>query len=121
MKKLLILILLLPFGRMHAQVTISGTVKDEYKNPLTGANIYLKGTYTGATSDTSGYFSFTTPHSDTALLVVAFIGYETIEKQVVLIGYNYESLPDESGIFRSHPIHPFAKRTFVAAIFISIK
>lgn len=83
MKILIIILLLLPTSHLAAQVTISGTVKDEYQNPLTGANIYLKGTYSGVTSDTSGHFSFTTTRRDTVVMVVAFIGYETIEKTII--------------------------------------
>ena len=69
---------------MSAQITILGTVKDDSGDPLIGANIYLKGTYTGATSDTAGNFNFSTSLKDTCILVVGYIGYETIEKPLIL-------------------------------------
>ena len=43
-----------------AQVTIAGTVTDEKNNPIVGANIYLEGTYDGASSDENGTYSFET-------------------------------------------------------------
>jgi len=42
-----------------AQVTISGKVRDR-KKPISGVNIVLKDTYDGATSDSTGRFSFKT-------------------------------------------------------------
>lgn len=84
MKTLPIIFLILVFYPSNAQTIINGTVKDVSNKPLTGANIYIKGTYTGATSDTSGFFSISTPMKDTCILVIAYIGYETIEKEIVL-------------------------------------
>lgn len=83
MKIILAFVLIIISMSAGAQILIRGTVKDENNIPLTGANIYLKGTYTGATSDTNGYFSFSTSLMDTCILVVRFIGYETVEKSIV--------------------------------------
>ncbi len=38
-----------------------------------------------------------------------------------IFGYTYNSEPDANGIFEAHPVSPYAKRTFVIAIFISLK
>jgi len=38
-----------------------------------------------------------------------------------IFGYSYSSEPGVNSIFEAHPITPYAKRTFVVAIFISIK
>jgi hypothetical protein len=73
-------LLLLFASSLHAQVLIKGSVKDEKNQPLAGANVYLKGTYTGTTSDSNGNFSFNTSLNDTCMLVAGFLGYETIEK-----------------------------------------
>ncbi|MGB5434772.1 MAG: TonB-dependent receptor, partial [Maribacter sp.] len=62
---------------LFAQTNISGTVTDEKNNPIIGANVYLEGTYDGATSDAQGYFSFETGEKGTQTLVVSMIAYET--------------------------------------------
>ena len=58
-----------------AQTTISGQVLDEKNVPVLGANVYLQGTYDGATTDIDGKFSFTTSETSYVTLVVSFIGY----------------------------------------------
>ena len=61
MKQLHLLILLLISGLAHAQITtISGTVLDSNGEPLPGANVYIKDSYDGGSSDMEGKFSFTT-------------------------------------------------------------
>lgn len=60
-----------------AQSTISGTVLDAQKNPIAGANIYLEGTYDGASSDENGKFSFETTETGTQNLIVSMISYDT--------------------------------------------
>ncbi len=84
MKTFLITVLFFTSISLTAQTTIHGTVKDDTGKPLIGANIYLKGTYTGATSDTSGFFRFNTSMKDTGMLVVGYIGYETVEIPLML-------------------------------------
>ncbi len=78
------LIMFLAVITTDAQTMIKGRVADQDNKPLTGANIYIKGTYTGATSDTNGVYSLTVSVMDTCNLVVAYIGYETIEKKILL-------------------------------------
>ena len=46
------------------QTTISGSVTDPSGIPIIGANIYLDGTYDGASSDDTGNFLFTTEETD---------------------------------------------------------
>ena len=64
-----------------AQSTISGTVTDSKGNPLEGANVYLDGTYDGATSQTDGTFSFKTEETGQQTLVVSFLSYDTYQQQ----------------------------------------
>lgn len=45
---------------VNGQVTLKGLVKDNKGKPVAGASISLKETYDGATSDSSGRFSFRT-------------------------------------------------------------
>ena len=42
---------------LYAQSTISGTVTDEFGDPLIGANIFVEGTAVGAATDIEGIFS----------------------------------------------------------------
>ncbi|ARV10600.1 TonB-dependent receptor [Winogradskyella sp. PC-19] len=60
-----------------AQTTISGKVIDTKGNPIAGANVYLDGTYDGATTIEDGTFSFETEESGVQALVVSFLSYET--------------------------------------------
>lgn len=60
-----------------AQSTVSGSVTDAKGNPIEGANIYLEGTYDGASSDENGFFSFETHETGTQNLIVSMIGFDT--------------------------------------------
>jgi TonB-linked SusC/RagA family outer membrane protein len=57
--------------------TITGTIKDDTGSPVPGANIIIKGTTSGTTSDANGAFSINADPSD--VLVISFIGYKTQE------------------------------------------
>jgi len=69
-----------------AQTEISGDVKDDSGNPVPGANIVIKGSTSGATSDFDGNFSFTTDLTGAQTLQVSYIGYSTFEQSVNLDG-----------------------------------
>lgn len=74
---------------VNAQTTeISGTVTDTKKNPLTGVNIFLKGTYDGATSDAQGKYRFTTTDTGTLELVATLVGFKDFRKTVLIKGGN---------------------------------
>jgi outer membrane cobalamin receptor len=60
-----------------AQATISGTVSDTKGTPIEGANIYLEGTYDGASSDAEGKFNFETSETGTQNLIVSMVSYDT--------------------------------------------
>lgn len=77
MKSLLISLILIYNTLVFSQSTISGTVSDQDQQPVVGANIYLEGTYDGATSDENGQFSFSTSETGLKKLVVSFLSYET--------------------------------------------
>ncbi len=59
-----------------AQSLVSGRVTQKNGEPISGANIYLEGTYDGASSDESGRFQFTTEEVGVQTLVVSFVSYE---------------------------------------------
>ncbi|AMJ66507.1 TonB-dependent receptor [Hymenobacter sp. PAMC 26628] len=65
--------------------SLSGTVRDAAGQPLPGANVFLKTTFDGASTDSLGRFRFSTGHAAGALpLVVRLIGFEPVELTVVL-------------------------------------
>ena len=63
-------------GAIFSQHTISGKITDAKNNPIEGANIYLEGTYDGASSDINGNFSFETSEEGTQTLVVSMLSFE---------------------------------------------
>ena len=79
---ILILLSTMTFG----QTKISGKITDKSKQPLPGANVYLKDTYDGISSEKDGTFSFTTDETGEGILVVSFVGYKTHSQNVLLDG-----------------------------------
>jgi hypothetical protein len=77
-------LLFLQSNAVFAQNIISGKVLDEKKHPVVGASVFLKGSYDGASTDTTGNFSFSTSQKDTGTLVISYLGYLTVEKKVQL-------------------------------------
>ncbi|SEL41155.1 Outer membrane cobalamin receptor protein [Aquimarina amphilecti] len=77
MKSILTTIFLLTIAFSNAQTTITGIVTDPSGNPIPGANIYLEGTYDGASSADDGTFTFTTSETGEQMLVVSFLSFET--------------------------------------------
>jgi len=71
----------------YGQNIISGKVTDTKGNPLPGANIYLQNSYDGASSNSSGDFSFTTDKTGNQTLVVSVMGFDTLEKEISLNGH----------------------------------
>ena len=68
----------------NAQTTISGTVSDKKSETIPGANVYLKDTYDGATTDIDGHFSFVTEEEGNQVLVISFIGYQEVYHELQL-------------------------------------
>ncbi|WP_461632638.1 TonB-dependent receptor [Labilibaculum euxinus] len=73
--------LLLSLFSLSAQTLISGKVLDENKQALIGANVYIKGTVEGASTDTEGFFQFESTSNGEQVLVVSCLGYQTHEKK----------------------------------------
>jgi TonB-linked SusC/RagA family outer membrane protein len=63
------------------QKTVTGTVTDDYGEPLPGVTVIVKGTTNGAATDISGNYSISNI-SENAVLVFSFIGMQ--EKEVVV-------------------------------------
>ena len=80
------LVLILFFINMIsvAQTTIRGSVVEKGGEVLVGANVYLEGTYDGASSGIEGDFEFTTTESGTMTLIVSFLGYKEYRTELIL-------------------------------------
>jgi TonB-linked SusC/RagA family outer membrane protein len=73
----LIILLVAGMGFAHSQ-TLSGKITDsETGEPLPGAQVFVKGTFVGTTTDVNGAYSLDVDGSVT--VVVAYIGYKTQE------------------------------------------
>lgn len=69
-----------------ANISVFGKITDAItQEPLTGASIKLKGTTKGASSDAKGNYTLQLPENG-GVLVISFIGYETVEKSVSQAG-----------------------------------
>lgn len=114
-KKILFLFLVVFAATAYAQdVAITGTVTDVNNEPLTGVNVVVKGTATGAITDIDGNFSVSGKRGST--LVFSYIGMITQEvvfkgtamhvvlkddakalEEVVVIGYQTVKKSDLTG------------------------
>ena len=61
---------------IFGQSIISGTVTDNNGLPISGANVYLEGTYDGASSNENGIFSFETSETGTKVLTISYVSFE---------------------------------------------
>ena len=67
-----------------AQYSLSGTVKDEKGEVLSGANVSLGNTYRGTTAGANGDFKFSNLKKGRYSLLVTFIGYHNYTNEVQL-------------------------------------
>jgi hypothetical protein len=72
------------FAIANAQVSISGTVKSTKGLPIANANILLKNTYDGASSDKDGKFEFTTSEKGSFYIQYSGLNWETDSIKVSL-------------------------------------
>lgn len=81
--RLLILSLLFSSSNLVvAQGTLKGTITNSAGDPLPFANIFIKGTSKGTTSNNNGEYTFSLDKG-THQVVFQYIGYQTVEKLVV--------------------------------------
>ncbi|HEA31538.1 MAG TPA: TonB-dependent receptor [Leeuwenhoekiella sp.] len=110
---------LLTFGCISAQQTVTGTVSDN-NGPLPGANVIVKGTNNGTTTDFDGNYSLTNVGGD-ATLIFSYIGFNLQEiavnnrtsidvvleenstalEDVVVVGYGTQSRAAVTGAISS--------------------
>src|SRR5947209_3252201 len=87
MRKLIVFTLLLSYQSfLNAQTIVSGLVKDNKNRPLNGISITLKDTYDGATSDSTGKFSFKTTEKGNKVISATGIGLKSFDQTVQLNG-----------------------------------
>jgi len=63
---------------LHAQISISGIIRDSDGGALPGVNIVEKDSYNGTISDLNGNFSLSVSSED-AVLEISFVGYKKME------------------------------------------
>lgn len=72
---------------LFAQTTlVKGQITDKSKEPVVGANILLRDTYDGATSDATGKFQFKTDETGPQVLQITYLGFDTVIIKVDLNG-----------------------------------
>ncbi len=74
----------------QAQTKISGNVKDAKGHLLSGVSIAIKDSYDGATTDSTGYFAFSTTEKGSQVLVVTSIGFKPEERPVQIAAHPIE-------------------------------
>ena len=116
---LLLLLCLIPLCSIAQNIMVKGIVKDNFGEPVIGANVTEKGTTNGMITDLDGNFSLTVQKN--ATLVISYIGYVTQEiaikgntnlnitlkedskalEEVVVIGYGTARKSDVTGYIAS--------------------
>src|SRR6266700_1500769 len=70
----------------YSQTQISGRINDTKGHPIPGASISVKGSFDGATSDSTGIYSFSSTDTGLQTLRVSSVGYRAIEVTLRLAG-----------------------------------
>lgn len=83
-KNLLLTCFLILSLQLTAQITISGSVKNQKQEPLSGASISLENSYSGTTSAPDGSFSFLVTDTGTTKLLITITGYKSFEKEITI-------------------------------------
>jgi outer membrane cobalamin receptor len=75
----LLIFLLTTGATAWGQSLLAGKVTVEKGEPAVGANLFVKGSFSGTNTDAEGQFRFTSPAGDSLQLVVSYIGYKSQE------------------------------------------
>lgn len=78
-----IFLVLFSFNISFSQI-VSGKILDENDLPLYGVSVYFDGTTLGTTTDNDGVFEMNLKVIPDAILVISFLGYETVYLNSVL-------------------------------------
>jgi outer membrane receptor protein involved in Fe transport len=112
-KIIFMLFMLLGTGfTVHAQsVVVSGTVTDKLtKEPIPGVSVTVKGKTIGSSTDLKGQFSFSTTEKTPFTLMVSYIGYTSIEREITGNATNL-TFELESGAILGQEVVVSASRT----------
>lgn len=71
---------------LTGQQTVTGFVTDGGGNPLAGANVFIKGRFDGAATNTEGAYTFQTSEKGEVVLMATFLGHQPQEKSITLNG-----------------------------------
>ena len=74
------LMFFIPMLAMAQNRMVTGSVVDEQGQPVVGASVLVKGSTVGTNSDAEGKFTLNAGAND--VLVVSFVGYETVEQTI---------------------------------------
>lgn len=70
-------------GKKAATRKLTGKIIDKNtKETLIGASVWLKDTSIGGTTDMDGNFNINVPGGKTVTLVISYLGYANIEKEI---------------------------------------
>jgi hypothetical protein len=92
MKIISILAILLFPVALFSQTTLSGKVVDAKGNPISGANVFIEGTYDGASTNETGDFAFATDTKGNQTLVVSSLLYETLKMSVDVSNFQNKTI-----------------------------
>ncbi len=93
MKRFVLIVAFMLFNISFAQnATLSGTVSDGEGLPIIGANIIIKGTQKGTTTDVDGKYSFSGMKDGNITLVTSYIGFKKIETAVNVSGNTVQNI-----------------------------
>jgi len=83
MNKLFLLAFTFLVQTVYAQIQFSGTVIDgQTKETLIGANVIVKGTSNGTSTDFNGNFTLSVPEKFPIILEISYLGYKIIDSEV---------------------------------------
>lgn len=77
-KNLLLVALFFATATIFGQTKITGTIVDETNEPLPNANVFVKGTKNGTTTDFDGKFTLNS-NVNSGVIVISFVGYNKKE------------------------------------------
>jgi len=117
-----------------ADITVTGTVKDEGGQPIPGVTVLVRGTTTGTVTGLDGEYTLTAPEEST--LVFSFVGYvsqeisvgnrstidvtlkeaETSMDEVVVVGYGTQMRKDITGSIASVKADEIAQRPITSIV-----
>ncbi len=80
----LIFTLLFISSTLLAQTKVTGTITGQSGEALIGANVFIKDTYDGSSTDVNGKFNFETSALGEVILVATYIGYEETTQKIIL-------------------------------------